>query len=68
MNRIIGAILLAFGLTALTACAPQPTMEDAGLTAPAPVEPVVLERKTDCVMTGSDDGIGGTGCKVDAID
>lgn len=69
MNRFIGAILLALGLTVLAACAPRPAMEEAVLAEPvAPVEPVVENRKTDCVTTGTDDGIGGTGCKVPAID
>lgn len=64
MNRIIGVILLAFGLTA---CASIPANEDSGLAAPAPVDPVVLERKTTCITPGTDDGIGGTGCKVNEV-
>ena len=68
MKRIFGVTLLTLTLMALTGCAPQPVMEDAGLTAAAPVEPVVLERKTDCITTGTDDGIGGTGCKIETID
>jgi len=74
MNRIIGILVLAFGLTGLVACTPQPAMEGAVLATPTPVEPVLAEepvienRKTDCAMTGGDDGIGGTGCKVDAVD
>jgi hypothetical protein len=43
-------------------------MEEAVLVEPAPVEPVVENRKTDCMSPGTDDGIGGTGCKVPAID
>ena len=74
MNRIIGILVLVFGLTGLVACTSQLAMEGGVLATPAPVEPVLTEepvvenRKTDCAMTGSDDGIGGTGCKVDAVD
>ncbi len=68
MNRIFGALLLTLALTGLTACTLQPSMEEAVLVEPAPVEPVVENRKTDCMSPGTDDGIGGTGCKVPAID
>ena len=71
MNRIIGAILLAFSLTGLTACSNPmraPVSEEAVVLEPAPEEPVAGSYKSDCITPGPDDGIGGTGCKVDAID
>ncbi len=68
MNRFFGALLLMFALTGLAACTVQSSMEEAVLVEPAPVEPVVENRKTDCMSPGTDDGIGGTGCKVPAID
>jgi len=68
MNRIFGALLLTLALTGLSACAPQPVMNGAVMVEPAPVEPVIENRTTDCVPPGTDDGIGGTGCKVPAID
>ena len=69
MNRIFATLLLALTLAALNGCSrPQPEMEDAGLVAPAPAEPVLENRKSDCIKPGSDDGIGGTGCKVDTVD
>ena len=68
MNRFFGALLLILAVSGLTACTLQSSMEDAVLVEPAPVEPVVENRKTDCMSPGTDDGIGGTGCKVPAID
>ena len=68
MNRIFGALLLMLALTGLAACTVQSSMEEAVLVEPAPVEPVVENRAADCVSPGTDDGIGGTGCKVPAID
>ncbi len=62
MKRIIGAFLLALGLTACTSYA---VVEDAVvIEEPASVEPVAGSLKTDCTPTDTDDGIGGTGCKV----
>jgi len=69
MKRIFGALWLTLALTGLTACTPQPEMEEAILAEPvAPVDPAAGSRKADCVSPGTDDGIGGTGCKVPAID
>lgn len=58
MKRIIGAIVLALGLTACT------TYEAVVIEEPASVEPVAGSLKSDCSTTDTDDGIGGTGCKV----
>ncbi len=62
MKRIIGAIVLALGLTA---CTTYEAVEEAVvIEEPAPVEPVAGSLKSDCTPTDTDDGIGGTGCKV----
>jgi hypothetical protein len=62
MKRIIGAIVLSLGLTACTSYA---VVEEAVvIEEPSPVEPVAGSLKSDCTPTDSDDGIGGTGCKV----
>ena len=40
-------------------------MGEAAVAAPVVVEEaVILERKSDCLATDMDDGIGGTGCPV----
>ncbi|WP_457645107.1 hypothetical protein [Profundibacter sp.] len=62
MKRIIGAIVLALGLNA---CTTYEAVEEAVvIEEPASVEPVAGSLKSDCSTTDTDDGIGGTGCKV----
>jgi len=62
MKRIIGAIVLSLGLTACTTYA---VVEEAVvIEEPASVDPVAGSLNKDCTPTDTDDGIGGTGCKV----
>ncbi len=58
-------ICIAIALLGLSACSQNAAMDEAAVAAPVVVvEPVILERKSDCVATDMDDGIGGTGCPV----
>ena len=58
-------ICIAIALLGLSACSPKTVMDEAAVAAPVIVEaPVILERKSDCLASDVDDGIGGTGCPV----
>jgi len=58
-------ICIAIALLGLSACSQNTAMDEAAAAAPVVVEePVALERKSDCLATDMDDGIGGTGCPV----
>jgi len=58
-------ICIAIALLGLSACSQNTAMNEAAVAAPVVVvEPVILERKSGCIATDMDDGIGGTGCPV----
>ncbi len=61
MKRIIGAIVLSLGLTA---CTTNAVVEPVVIEEPVSVEPVAGRLDNECIPTDTDDGIGGTGCKV----
>jgi hypothetical protein len=61
--------LAILALLVLAACSPK--LEEAVVMEPVAVEPVFVEAETPSGLTGTecqpgdDDGIGGTGCKID---
>ncbi len=59
-------LCIAIALLALSACSQKhAAMGEAAVAAPIVIEePAALERKSDCLATDMDDGIGGTGCPV----
>lgn len=70
--RNTARICIAIALLGLSACSQKNAgMGEAAVASPVVVEgavvveeAVVLERKSSCVATDMDDGIGGTGCPV----